>query len=143
MKNEWKKGDKLRLISDDGGTGLMSGGERWKNGAIVIADEDCDSTVKSLVYVVFPNGHREQFNNSRFEKITTSVTMKVPTHVVLWNESSRDPHQFFTSLESANKFIKELIDRPNTIKDSIVLVEIKKVEKIVVNKLIRKNKFMI
>jgi len=56
------------------------------------------------------------------------------THIVLWNESSKDPHQFFTNKPDVTKFIKELSEKSHVVKDSILVVTIKTVKKVKIHK---------
>jgi len=58
---------------------------------------------------------------------------KAPTHLVVWEEDV-DPCKFFTSEKEAKDFIKELSEKSEVKKDSIVLVEIKSVTKIGIRK---------
>lgn len=69
--------------------------------------------------------------------ISSSYKLKVPTHVVIWDEESRDPSKFFTSESEANDFIKELSEKSNVIKNSILLIQIKSCKKVVIEKRLR------
>ena len=58
---------------------------------------------------------------------------KVPTHLVVWEED-KDPCEFFESEQEAKDFVKELSEKDNVKKDSILLVEIKSVRKVTIRK---------
>lgn len=66
--------------------------------------------------------------------LTDKSTQKQPTHVVIWDEQSRDPHQFFTDEKLAKNFVKELSERTTVIKGSILLAEIKTCKKVNIKK---------
>jgi hypothetical protein len=57
------------------------------------------------------------------------VVFKKPTHIVIWEED-RDPAKFFSNEKDAKEFIKQLSEKQNVKKNSIVLVEIKSVKKV-------------
>jgi len=62
--------------------------------------------------------------------------LKVPTHLVIWEEDI-DPVQFFSNEKEAKDFIKELSERRNVKKDSILLVEIKSCQKVQIDKVLK------
>ncbi len=95
------------------------------------------------VYVKCPDGHTEYFNHSSYELVEKSnYKPKNPTHLVVWEED-RDPCKFFESEDKAKEFIKELSEKSNVTKDSIVLVEIKSARKIKIQKSLRYLKYTI
>ena len=59
---------------------------------------------------------------------------KAPTHLVIWDEEDRDPCKLFTSEDEAKNFLKELSENSEVIKESILLVEIKSVKKVKIQK---------
>ncbi len=61
---------------------------------------------------------------------------KSPTHLVVWEEDA-DPCRFFQSEQEAKDFIKELSEKSDVIKDSIILVEIKSARKVQIQKSLR------
>ncbi|MFW9873499.1 MAG: hypothetical protein ACFFG0_10380 [Candidatus Thorarchaeota archaeon] len=77
-----------------------------------------------------------------WKEVNEKIVMKKPTHVVVWEED-RDPAKFFTSEKDATDFIKRLSENRNVKQDSIVLVEIKSVKKITIQKSLRKSDYKI
>ena len=75
-------------------------------------------------------------------KLAKEHKPKTPTHIVIWEED-RDPCKFFESEDKAKEFIKELSEKSNVTKDSIVLVEIKSARKIKIQKSLRYLKYTI
>jgi len=76
------------------------------------------------------------------ELVSPEYKPKTPTHLVVWEEDE-DPYKFFTSEQEANEFIKELSEKDNVNKDSIVLVEIKSCKKITISKRLTTKEFKI
>jgi len=134
MKYEWKKGDKLRII--DNSTSSL---REYPRGTIVTADNDvCTNNEEFNCTVILPNGNKAQPFACRYEKVSGSKYVpKKPTHLVVWDETSQDPCKFFTSELDAKKFIKELSERSNVVKNSVVLVEIKSSKKVNISKVLR------
>lgn len=138
MKYEYRKGDKLRVIDGSGTGGVL------EEGMIVEVLLDLSTDIGSTeVHIRTPDGIESTRYVSRFVKCETNEKPKVlvkPTHIVIWNED-RDPCKFFTNLIEAEKFIKELTEKPNVKKDSIILVEIKSAKSITIQKSIRKSDY--
>lgn len=89
---------------------------------------------------------RSDTSGRLFEKdldFPRKITPKTPTHVVIWDEESRDPHQFFISEKKAKVFIKELSEKSEVKKDSIILVEIKSSQKVKVIRNVRLSNYKI
>jgi len=60
---------------------------------------------------------------------------KKPTHLVTWDiKGCGDPTKFFTSEKDAKEFVKDLSERVNVVKDSIIFVEIKSSKKMTISK---------
>lgn len=69
---------------------------------------------------------------------------KDPTHLVVWEiEGCGDPCEFFTDEKKAKEFVKELSEKSDVKKDSIILVEIKSAQKVNVIKNVRLNQYKI
>ncbi len=55
-----------------------------------------------------------------------------PTHIIVWDETSGDPHQVCYSIKEAKKEAKELLEKEEVIKESVEIYEIKKMIKAVI-----------
>ena len=79
----------------------------------------------------------------KVEDILKGHKEKAPTHVVIWDEEDRDPHKFFTSEKEAKVFVKELSEKSQVKKDSIILVVIKSTQKVKVIRNVRLSNYKI
>lgn len=138
MKYEFKKGDRVKRINysnadmDVGDFGIVQDDVSsdysvtvrvLKEGAVDVRSHDAGNLV-----VVGKEGE------------VLPKTLTKPTHIVIWDED-RDPCKFFTDLNEAEKFIKELSEKSNVKKDSIILVEIKSAKKITIQKSLRRSDY--
>lgn len=130
---EFKEGDKI-VVSDDNDYHTNLNG---KSGII----KTIDSTNRPY-FISFDDGSDGWVAKVRFPT-DKPKKLKIPTHIVVWNEESKDPCKFYTSLEEANDFIKELSKKTSVKEDSIVLVEIKSAKKITIQKSLRKSDYKI
>lgn len=96
---------------------------------VEIIDED-------NVNVKCPNGTTEYMSPNTIELVKPHKP-KSPTHVVIWDEEDKDPHKFFTDEKEAKEFMKELSEKSNVRKDSIILIEIKSAQKVNITKNVR------
>lgn len=103
-------------------------------------------------YLIFYNdmticycSSEENFNQEDKREVKVSDILEghkeiSPTHLVIWDTENIDPYRFFTSKEEVDDFIKELVEKRDVKKDSIVLIEIKTAKKIQVVKTLKSNK---
>lgn len=139
MKYEWKKGDKLRMITQPNTTIVHVGD-------IVTAMNDIstDSVNMDVTVSITNDGSNiNTWDTRRFEKLSSDYKPEEPKFAVVWDTKTIDPIRFFAKKEEALKFIKELIEKPDTKKDSIKLVEIKSIEKVSYNLKLSYSKFLI
>ena len=84
------------------------------------------------------SGDEKTFSDYKSKEVTPnqilgkdSKPQKV-THMVTWDEESKDPVRFFDCLKDASEFIKELSDRSNV--RNIRLIEVKSIKEVKINK---------
>lgn len=133
MTNKFKVGDKVRCID---GKGEFEG-SGWELGLEFVITSTTD---KPVIYWKGKNGDGVLEHALELAK---SRKPQEPTHVVIWDEEDKDPHKFFPSQKDAEQFTKELSEKSEVIKDSIVLVEIKSVKKIKIVKSLKTEQFKI
>jgi hypothetical protein len=144
----FKEGDKVKTLADVAGVDF-----RGKTGIVVHMNGDdigiqFDDVIPSHE-LHDCDGHgfkgkcRYARPSDRIELLGNPVALKTPTHLVVWDEHSRDPCKFFTSEQEAKDFIKELSEKTNLIKDSVRLVCIKSVEKVKIDKILRYSQYKI
>ena len=138
-KYEFKAGDRVRRARE-GSNGGMNVGD-FGIVKVDLATEDGSSTLYMIKEI-------DNLETSGFIRNFDLVTprnlkdLKVPTHLVIWDED-KDPVKFFTSDKEARDFIKTLIDKTSVKKDSIVLIEIKSAFKIEVEKKLKSVQYKI
>jgi len=123
---KFKKGDKVEVLDDAVEDLTEHLGEKGVIDSLANGTY-CDCMVK------LPNGDVHEANFDELKLISSNYKPKAPTHLVVWEEDV-DPCKFFTSEKEAKDFIKELSEKSEVKKDSIVLVEIKSVTKIGIRK---------
>ncbi len=133
MEDKFKVGDKIVVSKDN----TFHPNNNGKKGIIKVID----STTKPY-FVSFDSGGENWVAKVEFS-IDKPKKLKIPTHIVVWDEEGKDPCKFYTSLEKANEFIKELSKNTSVKEDSIILVEIKDVKKITIQKSLRKKEYKI
>ena len=67
---------------------------------------------------------------------------KEPKFLVIWEEDI-DPKRFFDTKKEAEDFIKELVEKQEVKKDSILLIEMKSIKQVFVSKSIRTKTYKI
>lgn len=145
---EFKVGDKVKLVSDTtkyntdismGATGIFKGyygkneyvAVEWDNPTF--RTHDCDGMCA-----------RNKGMWTKPENLElVGKKPKIPTHIVIWDEENKDPHRFFTSEKEARDFMKELSEKSNVVKDSVILVAIKSAQKVSITKLVRLKNYKI
>jgi hypothetical protein len=80
------------------------------------------------------------FDSVNYELVKTGNPGPV-THVVLWDDEYKDPHRICYNEQEAKDLIKELSEKNNVKKDSIVLVEVKSIKRVSVMKYLRYAKY--
>ncbi len=133
---EFKVGDKVKYLGTkegrtDGNWEKFFGEYGIKKGSLGTIKEYDGS--KSIF--VCDDG-RSNTNGCLYEcdlELASPKSLKAPTHLVVWEED-QDPSKFFTSEQEAKDFVKELSEKDNVKKDSILLVEIKSVRKVTIRK---------
>ncbi len=138
MTNEFKKGDKVKIIEDNydhqhligmiGKVVMCEGSDIYHvdfGKEIEQSDNEVNKTTRKF--------DSEEMELYKGKGVVPKVKLKEPTHIVVWEEDT-DPCKFFTSEPEAKNFIKELSERSDVVKESIVLVEIKSCKKAVVRK---------
>lgn len=119
----------LKLKNWTGGN-TMSDGMIGK--IVAIYGTHCGVRVGGIDYIISAEG------------LKSLGSMKNPTHLVVWEvEGCGDPCEFFTDEKKAKGFVKELSEKSDTKKDSIILVEIKSAQKVNVIKNVRLNQYKI
>ena len=142
---KFKIGDRVKMLSACAGVGALKG----RIGKVVgISDtgylgiefEDVNGISQSDLHNckgVGKKGHCRFCDSTDLVELVNDklkVQKKVPTYLVIWDETSKDPNKFFTSLVEAKEFIKALSEKSEVIKDSIILVEIKSAKKMQIKK---------
>ncbi len=128
MEYEFKKGDKIKRVRA-GDTSSTREGDT----GIVLEDISTNNGGYALNYKLDKNGLETNAYIRNFDLVSSNYKPKVPTHLVVWEED-QDPSRFFTSEQEAKDFVKELSEKDNVKKDSILLVEIKSVRKVTIRK---------
>lgn len=123
---EFRVGDKVRCIGQASGAG-------WTFGKIFAIGSIVGEGGSNPCY--FPKDGNGVYGESL--ELANQKSMKAPTHLVIWDEDGGDPHRFFTSEPDAKKFMKELEEKSEVVKDSIILVAIKSVQKVSITKIVR------
>lgn len=145
---EFKVGDKVKCVNSGSGYSThtsmaktlklknweyhssMSNGEIGK--IIAISGIHCGVRVKDRDYIIGAEG------------LKSVGTPKNPTHLVVWEvEVGGDPCEFFTDEKKAKEFVKELSEKSDVRKDSIILVEIKSAQKVNVIRNVRLSGYKI
>lgn len=126
---KFKIGDKVRFKSPD-----SQNAEYFDEGLENLTIKE----VTSRGYQVWESDkHTNWFVEEKELEFMDKHKLKVPTHIVIWDEKDRDPTRLFTSEKEANDFIKELSEKSSVVKNSILLVGIKSCKKIVIEKRLR------
>ena len=125
MTNRFKKGDKLRVV--EGAVGDFAKGD------IVECLGENENNSDMIQIKTSTKDSSGGWYKTRFV-LAKNAKPKEPTYLVVWDEKQKDPCEFFTSEPEAKDFIKELSERDNVIKESIVLVEIKSCKKVAIRK---------
>ena len=102
----------------------------------IITEFDSDS-----IQVKFDDGNQNSYREIDLVLLNNQKLM-TPTHVVVLEED-RDPAKFFTSKKDADDFIKDLSDRQEVKKDSIVIAEVKNVKKVSIYKQLKTTQYKI
>lgn len=119
---KFKIGDKVRRKAHEGENNGFKAGDV---GTVVKErDGNVDVKIKGKKDISHANWH------TCIEVIPGTKNLKLPSHVVIWDEEDRDPHKFFESEPEAKGFIKELSENSDVKKESILLVEIKSARKV-------------
>ncbi len=130
---EYKVGDKVRLFQNSFDLGY---GNNIVGGIFTI----------NKVYPIGQYSHGQAYSTKEDAsglvvygedlELIKDYKLKKPTHLVVWNED-RDPCRFFSSEQEAKDFIKELSEKSEVKKESIILVEIKSCKKVSIMKSLR------
>ncbi len=131
MEQKFKVGDKVKIVRINFAT----------SGILITKDigKTCKVTSVSVggnIYILDNNHYGANFPESSLElaKGYKAPKPKKPTHIVVWDEGCGDPAQFFTSEPLAKTFIKELSEKSEVVKDSIIFAEVKNVKKVRISK---------
>jgi hypothetical protein len=135
---KFKRGDKVKIMSVDFGCR----GTLRKEDIGKVCTVTCDNKDDDKLYILNDNEYEANFPEDCLELVKKHKS-KNPTHIVIWDEEDRDPHQFFTSEKEAREFIKELSEKSNVMKDSIILVEIKSAQKVNIIRNVRLNQYKV
>lgn len=145
---EFKVGDRVRVINKYGGKETLTN----KCGKVIFIENNSLISVEFDEYIY---GHSSDGkgkvgfcwntnNETELELISNEkLEKKKPTYIVIWDEKSKDPHKFFTDEKSARDFMKELIEKQEVIKESIILVKIASAEQVTISKLVRYKHYLI
>lgn len=138
MENKFKVGDKVRYLGTKDGVkdenwDTYFGSKGIKKGSI----GEIDHTSGDMYYI--SKDGRDSTSGFLKEcdiELVSKRNYKKPTHLVVWEED-RDPCRFFQSEQDAKEFIKELSEKSDVKKESIILVEIKSCKKVSIMKSLR------
>ena len=154
MMSKFKVGDKVLFNTSKGYVpSYKTESDRIDSGLIKHGNTNWDGSVSEVIaisngYVVVRYSGEDKTMQLGFNEFDLKLVEKSnykplnPTHLVVWEED-RDPCKFFESEDKAKEFIKELSEKSNVTKDSIVLVEIKSARKIKIQKSLRYLKYTI
>ena len=126
---EFKAGDKIRCIDDDGVDRDVKVNEIY---TIRKVDDH-------YVYLKGKDSDGDGFFPSRFEVVTSAKPKRI-THAVIWEEDS-DPIRYFGNETEAKDFIKELSEKSDVNQDTIILLEVKSAKKVSISKNVRLKEF--
>ena len=144
---EFKIGDKVRAKGKVDGTALAG-----KAGKVISVKEGNDFPIAIEFDERISGGHtcgnRGKDGYCRWAKTEELKMFKArvsvtPSHLVVWDTGCGDPHKFFESEKEANAFVKDLSDKSDVIKDSIILVEVKSVKKVTIRKYLTSAQYKI
>ena len=120
---QFKVGDEVKAIEWGWGVAKRNVG---KTTTIIKLGKECDEVGESFVYV--KDWGKLDIREKSFELVKRGKSPK-PTHIIVYDKTSRDPIILCYGKKDLSTQLKTVVEDDNTIKDSITIYTISKVQK--------------